>query len=76
MTRDPVPGRMSMFATTDQTTDSNLRALTIEKKQFGNYSCRAENRLGTTEAAVELVGQLAGSGRVRSGQNGVSVEGV
>ena len=68
VTHDPVPGRMSMFAITDQTTDSNLRALTIEKKQFGNYSCRAENRLGTTEAAVELVGQLAGWGRVRSGQ--------
>ena len=58
-----------MFATTDQTTDSNLRALTIEKKQFGNYSCRAANRLGTTEAAVELVGQWAGRGQDRSGRS-------
>ncbi|KAF0312793.1 Lachesin [Amphibalanus amphitrite] len=46
---------MSMFPITDQTTDSNLRTLTIEKKQYGNYTCRAANRLGTTESVVELV---------------------
>ncbi|XP_037092265.1 lachesin-like, partial [Pollicipes pollicipes] len=48
--------QMSMFATSDQTTDSNLRTLSIEKKkQFGQYQCRAANRLGTAENSVELV---------------------
>ena len=55
-----------MFPITDQTTDSNLRTLTIEKKQYGNYTCRAANRLGTTESVVELVGES--HCQARSGQ--------
>jgi len=47
--------KMSMFATSDQTTDSNLRTLSIEKKQYGFYTCRAANRLGITESQVELI---------------------
>ena len=55
-----------MFPITDQTTDSNLRTLTIEKKQYGHYTCRAANRLGTTEAVVELVGQSGAGGLGRA----------
>lgn len=46
--------KMSTFTTTDQTTDSNLRVITMEYKQFGGYTCRASNRLGIAEAKVEL----------------------
>jgi len=46
--------KMSTFTSTDQTTDSNLRVLSIERKQYGGYVCRASNKLGVAEARVEL----------------------
>ncbi|KOX69521.1 Lachesin [Melipona quadrifasciata] len=45
---------ISHFATADQYTDTTIRVITIEKKQYGEYVCRAANKLGTAETKVEL----------------------
>ncbi|XP_037072821.1 lachesin-like [Pollicipes pollicipes] len=47
--------KMSDFTTTDQTTDSTLRVLSVERKQYGSYTCRASNRLGIAEAQLQLL---------------------
>lgn len=46
--------RISHFAFDDAFVDTTLRVITIEKKQYGNYSCVAENKLGRAEGVVEL----------------------
>ena len=48
---------VSHFASTDEYTDTTLRIITIEKRQYGEYVCKAQNKLGTTEAKVELLGK-------------------
>ncbi|KAK2727896.1 lachesin-like [Artemia franciscana] len=45
---------ISQFATADEYTDTTLRILSVEKRQFGMYQCRAANKLGIAEAEVEL----------------------
>lgn len=45
---------ISHFATADEFTDTTIRIITIEKRQYGHYVCRAANKLGTAEAKVEL----------------------
>ncbi|XP_046382592.1 lachesin-like isoform X2 [Ischnura elegans] len=45
---------ISNFATADEYTDTTIRVITIEKRQYGKYTCKATNRLGTAEAEVEL----------------------
>lgn len=45
---------ISHFATADEFTDSTLRVITIEKRQYGDYLCRATNKLGSHEAKVNL----------------------
>eukprot|EP00088_Acartia_fossae_P053768 TRINITY_DN6136_c0_g1_i2.p1 TRINITY_DN6136_c0_g1~~TRINITY_DN6136_c0_g1_i2.p1 ORF type:complete len:368 (+),score=34.98 TRINITY_DN6136_c0_g1_i2:44-1147(+) len=45
---------ISHFAFDDEYTDTTLRVITVEKKQYGNYSCTAENRLGSASGTVEL----------------------
>lgn len=47
---------ISHFATADEFTDTTLRILTVEKRQYGKYYCRAANKLGSDEASVELFG--------------------
>lgn len=47
---------ISHFATADQYTDTTIRVITIEKRQYGEYVCRAANKLGTAETKVELFG--------------------
>ncbi|XP_042221918.1 lachesin-like isoform X2 [Homarus americanus] len=47
--------RVSQFATADEFTDTTLRVLSIEKRQFGNYSCMATNKLGQSSATVQLI---------------------
>lgn len=47
---------ISHFATADEFTDTTLRILTAEKRQYGQYYCRAANKLGTDQASVELFG--------------------
>jgi neuronal growth regulator 1 len=46
--------RVSQFATADEFTDTTLRVITIEKRQYGDYLCRAVNKLGQAEAKVNL----------------------
>lgn len=46
--------RVSQFTTADEFTDTTLRVITIEQNQFGNYTCRATNKLGQSAATVEL----------------------
>lgn len=48
---------ISHFATADEFTDTTLRILTVEKRQYGKYYCRAANKLGSDEASVELFGK-------------------
>lgn len=45
---------ISHFATADEFTDTNLRVITIEKRQYGMFTCKAQNKLGSAEAYVEL----------------------
>lgn len=45
---------ISHFATADEFTDSTLRVITIEKRQYGDYVCKAVNKLGQAEAKVNL----------------------
>lgn len=49
---------VSHFATADEFTDTTLRVITIEKRQYGYYSCKAINKLGAAEAKVHLFGKL------------------
>ncbi|CAH1163067.1 unnamed protein product [Phaedon cochleariae] len=46
--------RISHFAVADEFTDTTLRVITIEKRQYGQYTCKAANKLGTMEGRVEL----------------------
>lgn len=50
--------RISHFATADEYTDTTLHVITIEKRQYGTYVCKAANRLGTAEGRVELFGTI------------------
>ncbi|XP_003241581.1 lachesin [Acyrthosiphon pisum] len=45
---------ISHFATTDEITDTTIRIITIENRQYGDYVCKASNVLGTTEVTVTL----------------------
>lgn len=45
---------ISHFATADEFTDSTLRIITIEKRQYGDYKCKAVNKLGQDEAKIHL----------------------
>lgn len=45
---------ISHFATADEFTDSTLRVITIEKRQYGDYKCKAVNKLGDDEAKAHL----------------------
>jgi len=47
---------ISQYATADEYTDTTIRVITIEKRQYGKYTCKAANKLGTAEAQVELFG--------------------
>lgn len=48
---------ISHFATADEYTDTTIRVITIEKRQYGEYVCRAANKLGTSETKIELFGK-------------------
>lgn len=46
--------KISNFATADEFTDSTLRIVTLDKKQYGDYKCKAVNKLGSDEAQIHL----------------------
>ena len=45
---------ISHFPLDDEYTNTIARVITIEKKQYANYSCKAINILGEAEGHVEL----------------------
>ncbi|XP_014476090.1 PREDICTED: lachesin [Dinoponera quadriceps] len=45
---------ISHFATGDEYTDTTIRVITIEKRQYGEYVCRATNKIGASETTIEL----------------------
>ncbi|XP_015115835.1 lachesin isoform X2 [Diachasma alloeum] len=45
---------ISHFANADEYTDTTIRIITIEKRQYGEYVCRAVNKLGSAETRVNL----------------------
>ena len=45
---------ISHFAFDDEYVNTILRVITIEKKQFSNYTCKAVNILGEAEGLVVL----------------------
>lgn len=45
---------ISHFATADEFTDSTIRVITIEKRQYGDYICKAVNKLGQAESKIHL----------------------
>lgn len=47
--------QISIFARSDEFTDTTLRVKRIEKRQYGLYKCRAVNKLGSKEEVIELV---------------------
>ncbi|XP_044738140.1 lachesin-like isoform X2 [Chrysoperla carnea] len=46
--------RISHFSTEDNTLDTILRVMKIEKQHFGKYVCKATNNHGSSEATIEL----------------------
>lgn len=46
--------KISNFATAEEFTDSTLRVVTLDKKQYGDYKCKAVNKLGSDEAIIHL----------------------
>ncbi|KAK7575724.1 hypothetical protein V9T40_012010 [Parthenolecanium corni] len=45
---------VSHSTTSDQITSTVVRVITIEKRQYGNYTCKATNIFGESEARIEL----------------------
>lgn len=51
--------RISHFATSDEVTDTSIRVITAEKRQYGDYVCKAFNVLGNAEVTIRLHGKRA-----------------
>uniref|UniRef100_A0A8D8ZRN9 Lachesin n=1 Tax=Cacopsylla melanoneura TaxID=428564 RepID=A0A8D8ZRN9_9HEMI len=45
---------VSHFANSDEFADTSLRVITIERRQFGQYSCKAANKYGSAQKDIEL----------------------
>lgn len=46
--------KISNFNTADEFTDSTLRIVTLDHKKYGDYVCKAVNKLGSAEASIHL----------------------
>lgn len=46
--------RISQFATSDEFVETSLTVQKIEKKHYGNYLCKAANKLGPGQQEIEL----------------------
>lgn len=42
------------FSLSDESTDSTMRVITVEQRQYGEYKCKASNKLGYAETKIEL----------------------
>jgi len=45
---------ISIFATSEEFSDTSLKVKRIEKKQYGDYLCKATNKLGSDFKRIEL----------------------
>lgn len=45
---------ISIFATSEEFSDTSLKVRRIEKKQYGQYLCKATNKLGSDYKSIEL----------------------
>ncbi|KAL1459342.1 hypothetical protein WDU94_011334 [Cyamophila willieti] len=45
---------VSHFANSDEFADTSLRVITIERRQFGLYTCKAANKYGSAQKDIEL----------------------
>ncbi|XP_041767834.1 lachesin [Anopheles merus] len=75
--------QLSQFATADEFTDSTLRVITAEKRQYGEYICQATNKLGDAEGRVEFTESVipvcppaCGQARYGGGASAISVSSV
>lgn len=50
--------RISNTASVDEITNSVLRVKTIESDQYGDYYCKASNKVGHSEARINLYGKF------------------
>ncbi|KAG8196343.1 hypothetical protein JTE90_013826 [Oedothorax gibbosus] len=46
--------QISIFPTADEFTDTTLRIITAEKRQYGFFTCKASNKLGSHEKVIEF----------------------
>ncbi|KAF8795911.1 Lachesin like protein [Argiope bruennichi] len=46
--------QISIFPTAQEFTDTTLRIITAEKRQYGFYTCKAINKLGSHEKVIEF----------------------
>ncbi|CAD6242424.1 GSCOCG00009494001-RA-CDS [Cotesia congregata] len=46
--------RISHFATADEISDTTLRVITVEKRQYGMFYCKASNKYGSHNTSIEL----------------------
>uniref|UniRef100_A0A1Y9IVE3 Ig-like domain-containing protein n=1 Tax=Anopheles minimus TaxID=112268 RepID=A0A1Y9IVE3_9DIPT len=75
--------QLSQFATADEFTDSTLRVITAEKRQYGEYICQATNKLGEAEGRVEFTESVipvcppaCGQARYGGGASAISISSV
>jgi hypothetical protein len=45
---------ISIYATSEEFSDTTIKVKRIEKKQYGNYACKATNKLGSDYKNIEL----------------------
>lgn len=45
---------VSHFANSDEFSDTSLRIITIERRQYGQYTCKAANKYGSSQKDIEL----------------------
>lgn len=57
---------ISNTATVNEVTTSVLRVITAEPGQYGDYVCKARNKIGSAEARINLFGEWEFLERARS----------